>query len=130
MSNLFDLILWNLIAAEAMKNTTISIIVFGTNGTTEPIDLWAPNDSWENNNGKKDKELSEETPRGKGGKDKAGKDSKEGKGRKEQEKPGKGGKKGKNEKDNEDTEKKDEEPKEKLDRFKPDSVDEHKVNSP
>ena len=105
------------------------MIFFGTKGSTEPVDLWAPNDSW--NGDCKDEELNtQETPEDKGERGTkhvpAGKGTKEGKGKKEPDKPGKGANKGKKEEKDEAT-KEDAEPKEKPDHFKPDTVDEHKA---
>ena len=53
--------------AEALKNADISMIFFGTKGSTEPIDLWAPNESWDSGS-KDEEENTEEMPEDKGGK--------------------------------------------------------------
>ena len=116
--------------AEALKNAEISMIFFGTKGSTEPIDLWAPNDSWDS--GSKDEEKNtEEMPEDKGGKGSkhasVDKGTKGGKGKKEPDKPHKGVNKGKKDEEKDEAAKEEAEPKEKPDRFKPDSVDEHKA---
>ena len=116
--------------AEALKNADISIIFFGTKCSTEPIDLWAPNDSWDG--GCKDEEgNTQETAEDKGGRGAkhatAGKGTKGGKGKKEPDKPSKEANKGKKEEEKDEAAKENAEPKEKPDRFKPDTVDEHKA---
>ena len=102
------------------------MIFFGTKGSTDPVDLWAPNDSWDG--GCKDEEgNTQETPEDEGGRGAkhtpAGKGTKGGKGKKEPDKPSKLA----NKEEKHEAAKEDAEPKEKPDRFKPNTVDEHKA---
>ena len=45
----------------ALKETDITLVVFGTQGSTEPISLWAPNDEWKEV--PEEEEETEDTPR-------------------------------------------------------------------
>ncbi len=45
----------------ALRETDITMVVFGTQGCTEPISLWAPNDEWQEV--PEEEEETEETPR-------------------------------------------------------------------
>ena len=106
------------------------MVFFGTKGSTEPIDLWAPNDSWDSG-GKNEEGNTQETSEDKGGRGvkhaPVGKGTKGGKGKKEPDKPSKGVNKGKKEEEKDEAAKEDAEPKEKPDRFKSDTVDIHKA---
>lgn len=93
-----------MIAAEALKKTDIRVVIFGANGATESISLWDPNDSWETENVGKQKQDEPSHKKGKVN-DKKGKETK-----------------------NMQQRQKAEGSKEKPDRFKPESVDEHKVS--